>query len=105
MARRRGNVAAGLFGALAGLGAALPPVVCTGGGCASCLACVGVGGAAASVMMVGWVTRKLRGGGVYEETDPHDQTTRRESAPRFPVNSLQRRLKSATEAGTNDRLS
>jgi len=84
MAQRGSSLAASLFGAAAGLGAALPPITCAGGACASCLACVGVGGAAASVLVVGLVYRRLRGNGAQKENTSHNHGARRDSGPVLP---------------------
>ena len=59
MANRRANVVAGLVGVSAGLSAYLPSFVCAGAPCSSCFACVGAGGAAASALIVGFVSRKF----------------------------------------------
>ncbi len=59
MADWRANVAAGVVGVSAGLSAYLPPFVCSGAPCSSCFACVGAGGAAASALVVGFVSRRL----------------------------------------------
>jgi len=44
------DLVGGLWGIAAGMGAMLPSVVCTGGACSSCFACVGVGGVVVSVV-------------------------------------------------------
>ena len=59
MASRRLSVFAGLAGVSAGLAPYLPTVVCPGVACTSCFACVGAGGAAASALIVGLVSRRL----------------------------------------------
>jgi len=60
MASRRVSIVAGLVGASAGLSAYLPSFVCSGAPCSSCFACVGAGGAAASALVVGFVSRRFR---------------------------------------------
>ena len=60
MANRRLSIVAGVAGVTAGLAPYLPTVVCPGVACTSCFACVGAGGAAASALIVGFVSRKLR---------------------------------------------
>jgi len=60
MANRRASFMAGMVGVSAGLSAYLPSFVCTGAPCSSCLACVGAGGAAASALIVGFVSRRFR---------------------------------------------
>jgi hypothetical protein len=92
MAQRSSSLAASLFGAAAGLGAALPPITCAGGACASCLACVGFGGAAASLLVVGLVCRRLRGNGAQTENASHNYGAHRDSgpvrlAPRLPTST------------------
>jgi hypothetical protein len=62
MASRRVNIVAGLVGVSAGLSAYLPSFVCAGAPCSSCFACVGAGGAAASALIVGFVSRKFGAG-------------------------------------------
>jgi len=59
MANRRLRIVAGVAGVTAGLAPYLPTVVCPGVACTSCFACVGAGGAAASALIVGLVSRKL----------------------------------------------
>ena len=59
MASRRASFVAGLVGVSAGLSAYLPSFVCTGAPCSSCFACVGAGGAAASALIVGFVSRRF----------------------------------------------
>ena len=59
MASKRANVMAGVVGVSAGLSAYLPSLVCSGAPCSSCLACVGAGGAAASALIVGFVSRRF----------------------------------------------
>jgi hypothetical protein len=59
MASRRVNIVAGLVGVSAGLSAYLPSFVCAGAPCSSCFACVGAGGAAASALIVGFISRKF----------------------------------------------
>ena len=59
MASKRANVMAGVVGVSAGLSAYLPSFVCSGAPCSSCLACVGTGGAAASALIVGFVSRRF----------------------------------------------
>lgn len=71
MASRIRSVAGSIFGAAAGLGAALPPLTCAGGACASCLACLGVGGAAASLLLVGLVSRRRCTGHRQNDTTSH----------------------------------
>lgn len=60
MASRRPKVIAAALGVSAGLSPYLPSVVCPGGACSSCFACVGAGGAAVSALLVGLVVRALR---------------------------------------------
>jgi hypothetical protein len=60
MANRRANLVAGMVGVTAGLSAYVPSFVCSGAPCSSCFACVGAGGAAASALIVGFVSRKFR---------------------------------------------
>lgn len=59
MANRRANFVAGLVGVSAGLSAYVPSFVCSGAPCSSCFACVGAGGAAASALIVGFVSKKI----------------------------------------------
>jgi hypothetical protein len=59
MANRRANLVAGMVGVTAGLSAYVPSFVCSGAPCSSCFACVGAGGAAASALIVGFVSRKF----------------------------------------------
>jgi len=59
MANRRASIVAGVVGVSAGLSAYLPSFVCSGLPCSSCFACVGAGGAAASALIVGFVSRRL----------------------------------------------
>jgi len=59
MADRRASVVASVLGVSAGLSASLPSFVCPGVPCSSCFGCLGVGGAAASALLVGWVSRRL----------------------------------------------
>ena len=59
MASRRLSVTAAVIGVSAGLAPYLPTVVCPGGACTSCFACVGAGGAAAAALAVGFVSRKF----------------------------------------------
>lgn len=59
MASRRVKIVAGLVGVSAGLSAYLPSFVCAGAPCSSCFACVGAGGAAASALIVGFVSRRF----------------------------------------------
>lgn len=59
MASRRSSVVAGVVGVSAGLSAYLPTFVCPGAACSSCFACVGAGGAAASALIVGFVSRRF----------------------------------------------
>ena len=59
MANRRASVVAGVVGVSAGLSAYLPSFVCSGLPCSSCFACVGAGGAAASALIVGFVSRRF----------------------------------------------
>ena len=59
MASRRVNIVAGVVGVSAGLSAYLPSFVCAGAPCSSCFACVGAGGAAASALIVGFVSRRF----------------------------------------------
>ena len=59
MANRRASVVAGVVGVSAGLSAYLPSFVCSGAPCSSCLACVGAGGAAASALIVGFISRRF----------------------------------------------
>jgi len=59
MGNRRASVVAGVVGVSAGLSAYLPGFVCSGAPCSSCFACVGAGGAAASALIVGFVSRKF----------------------------------------------
>ena len=60
MASRRLSIAAGVAGVSAGLAPYLPTVVCAGGACTSCFACIGAGGAAASALLVGVISRKMK---------------------------------------------
>ena len=60
MANRRASFVAGMVGVSAGLSAYVPSFVCSGAPCSSCLACVGAGGAAASALIVGFVSRRFR---------------------------------------------
>ena len=62
MANRRANFVAGLVGVSAGLSAYVPSFVCSGAPCSSCFACVGAGGAAASALIVGVVSRRFGAG-------------------------------------------
>jgi len=62
---------AGVVGVSAGLSAYLPSFVCSGAPCSSCLACVGAGGAAASALIVGFVSRRF-GADSGREEDPPD---------------------------------
>lgn len=59
MASRRLSLVAGVMGVSAGLAPYLPTVVCPGVACTSCFACVGAGGAAASALVVGMISRKF----------------------------------------------
>ena len=59
MASRQASVVAGVVGVSAGLSAYLPFFVCPGAACSSCFACVGAGGAAASALIVGFVSRRF----------------------------------------------
>jgi len=59
MASRRLSLVAGVMGVSAGLAPYLPTVICPGVACASCFACVGAGGAAASALVVGLISRKF----------------------------------------------
>jgi len=59
MASKRVSFVAGLVGVSAGLSAYVPSFVCSGAPCTSCFACVGAGGAAASALIVGFVSRKF----------------------------------------------
>ena len=59
MANRRDSIVAGGVGVSAGLSAYLPSFVCSGVPCSSCFACVGAGGAAASALIVGFVSRRF----------------------------------------------
>lgn len=59
MASRRLSVVAGVMGVSAGLAPYLPSVVCPGVACTSCFACVGAGGAAASALVVGLISRRF----------------------------------------------
>ena len=59
MANRRLSLVAGVMGVSAGLAPYLPTVVCPGVVCTSCFACVGAGGAAASALVVGLISRKF----------------------------------------------
>ena len=54
----RAKFIAAAVGMSAGLSAYLPSFVCAGGACTSCFACVGAGGAAASALVVGMITRR-----------------------------------------------
>jgi hypothetical protein len=80
MASRRRSVVAGVAGLTAGLAPYLPTVVCPGISCASCFACVGVGGAAASALVVGLVSRKLGRPRRNDETDAVEVTGGRSEA-------------------------
>ena len=59
MANWQARVVAGVVGASAGASAYLPTFICSGAPCTSCFACVGAGGAAASALLVGFVSRRL----------------------------------------------
>ena len=59
MANRRASVVAAVVGVSAGLSPYLSSFVCTGVPCTSCFACVGAGGAAASALIVGFVSRRI----------------------------------------------
>ena len=59
MENRRLKLTAGIMGVSAGLAPYLPTVVCGGVPCTSCFACVGAGGAAASALIVGLVSRRM----------------------------------------------
>ena len=59
MVNRRLSLVAGLAGVSAGLMPYLPTLVCPGVACSSCFACVGAGGAAASALVVGIVSRRF----------------------------------------------
>jgi len=59
MASRRLSVVAGLAGVSAGLAPYLPTIACPGVVCSSCFACVGAGGAAASALVVGLISRRF----------------------------------------------
>lgn len=59
MASRQASVVAGVVGVSAGLSAYLPSFVCPGLACSSCFACVGAGGAAASALIVGFISRRF----------------------------------------------
>jgi hypothetical protein len=59
MANRRLSLVAGVMGVSAGLAPYLPTVVCPGVACTSCFACVGAGGAAASALVVGLISRRF----------------------------------------------
>ena len=61
MANRRLSIAAGVAGVSAGLAPYLPNLVCAGGPCTSCFACLGAGGAAASALMIGFIARRFGG--------------------------------------------
>jgi hypothetical protein len=75
MASRRLSIVAGVAGVSAGLAPYLPTVVCPGGACTSCFACIGAGGAAASALIVAFITGKLR-----SRSDEHggESTTNRQ---------------------------
>ena len=66
MSNVRRDLVGGLWGLTAGMGAILPSTVCAGGACASCFACVGVGGVAVSIAAARFVfgrrTRRSDGG-------------------------------------------
>ena len=49
------DLVGGLWGLTAGVGAMLPSTVCPGGSCASCFACVGVGGVVVSIVAARYV--------------------------------------------------
>ena len=49
MSHVRRDLVGGVWGVAAGMGAILPSTLCAGGACASCFACVGVGGVVASI--------------------------------------------------------
>lgn len=72
MASRRLSIAAGVLGVSAGLAPYLPTVVCPGIGCTSCFACFGAGGAAASALLIGFVTRRF--GGQKSRDDDRQET-------------------------------
>jgi hypothetical protein len=78
MANRRANFVAGLVGVSAGLSAYVPSFVCSGAPCSSCFACVGAGGAAASALIVGFISRKLGAGS--KSTSDQEATIRKGSA-------------------------
>ena len=59
MANWQARVVAGVVGASAGVSTYLPTFICSGAPCTSCFACVGAGGAAASALLVGFVSRRL----------------------------------------------
>ena len=59
MASWRLSLVAGVMGVSAGLAPYLPTVICPGVACTSCFACVGAGGAAASALVVGLISRKF----------------------------------------------
>ena len=59
MANRRLSVVAGLAGVSAGLAPYLPTFICAGVPCTSCFACVGAGGAAASALIMGLVSKRM----------------------------------------------
>ena len=78
MANKRASFVAGLVGVSAGLSAYLPSFVCSGAPCSSCLACVGAGGAAASALIVGVVSRRF--GSVPRHNEDQARTTRQGGA-------------------------
>ena len=59
MASRRLSIAAGVLGVSAGLAPYLPTVVCPGAGARRASHAVGAGGAAASALVVGLISRKF----------------------------------------------
>ncbi len=59
MPKKPARVVASLMGVSAGLSAYLPAFVCAGRPCSSCLACVGAGGALASALVVGLISRRM----------------------------------------------
>jgi len=102
MAKRKRSLAAGLFGAAAGIGAALPPLTCAGGACASCLACVGVGGVAASVLLVGLVSHRLRCGRAKEDNGSHYRCVDGDRFPDVTDASLDDRCEESEAVDVND---
>jgi hypothetical protein len=58
MAKQQRNLVTAVMGVSAGLAPYLPTVVCPGGACASCFACIGSGAAMATALVTGFIARK-----------------------------------------------